>query len=111
MSKRRFPTFAFSIPMARAFLCHLEKPFRLFIHFAHRKGDRGISEIPIEIDAHIDAHDIPFLQFSLTGDSVDHLFVDGDTEGSRKSPVAFKGRDGLPWTGYTLLPSGPTPRW
>ncbi len=59
---------------------------------AHRQADRGVAEVAAQVDADVQADDVPGAQLLPAGDAVDDLFVDRDAEGGREVVVAQEGR-------------------
>jgi hypothetical protein len=65
------------------------KPAGNLVYPARFHGYRLIADIPPQINAAIQGNQIPLGYFPPGGNSVDHLLVDGNTEGPREGVVLW----------------------
>src|SRR4030042_4068879 len=75
-------------PNVKSLLCHLKKASGCLIYIAYRQCDGGIPKVTIEIDTHIETHNIPFFPPPLARNAWDHFFINRNTERRRKPSVS-----------------------
>jgi hypothetical protein len=68
----------------------VDQALRLLRHLADRDGDRGISDKSVESRADVAPDDVTLDEPTSSGDSVDHLLVDGETRARGEAPVALE---------------------
>src|SRR5438552_10435994 len=71
---------------------YAQQLFQVLRDFTDRHGNGRIAVITVVNHSKVEAHDIPFLEFPMAGDAVDHFMIDGSAKRAGETAITLESR-------------------